>query len=152
MVHREKHLDLMACTMHVDCGTLGLTILLPRANRGLGGRKLHPFMRGWIVVILKRRGILIHHKSRCAGRNNHTMVTAPVSVCSEKLSIVALSSYYGGDHFGILSSVLFNCLKCEWIWLNNGSLLHLTWLGFRDKHRSSTCTSRRGGGKVQVSR
>ena len=146
VVHQNKRLDLMTCTMHVDCGTQGLNILLPIASIGLGGRKFLPFIRGCIVVILSVRRRLIQPKSSCAVRNHHTMATSPFSVSSVKLSIIGISYYYCGRTCWNPECCFFGCLKYQWIWKNNGSLLHFTCLGFRDKQRSSTFTPWRGAG------
>ena len=69
-----------------------------------------------------------------------------------KVSIVVLSLYYGGGPGWIPECCYFCWLKCQWIWLNNVSLLYFICLVLRDKQRSSTFTSGRRGedSRIQV--
>ena len=64
-------------------------------------------------------------------------MTAPLPVCSAKLSIVGLSQYYGGGPRWNPECCSFPFLKCQY----NGTLLHRVGLGLRDNHSSSTITS-----------
>ena len=74
-------------------------------------------------------------------RNDHTTMTAPLTVLSKKLSIVGHCLYYNwGKHWNP-ECYYFGFLKRQLTWIYNGALLHIIGLGFRDKHRSSALTT-----------
>ena len=70
-------------------------------------------------------------------------MTALLPICSAKLRIVGLTQYYGREPRWNHEYCCFCFLKCQQIWLQNISLLHLIYLEFREEHRSSKLTSGR---------
>ena len=86
---------------------------------------------------------VIYPSSLYTDRKNHTTTTAPLPVCSVKLSIIWISQYYIGGPRWNPECYYFRCLKCQY----NGTLLHQVVLGLRDKPSSSSITSGGEGGE-----
>ena len=80
---------------------------------------------------------VIYPISCFADRNNLIMMKVPLTLCSESLSIVGISYYYGGLPYWNPECFYFCCLKCQY----NGALLHRVGLGFSDRPSSSTISS-----------
>ena len=83
----------------------------------------------------------IYPKTCYDDRNKHAKITALLSVCSEKLSIIGLSYYFGVAPHWNTECYSFGCLKLQWEWSYNRALLQLVGFGFRDKHSTSTLMS-----------